>query len=174
MKRFLFSFLVLLLCFTTITAFAAEKKSSETDKLLTKNQVMEALKDLENTSAYVQIDDNAFKVYPAFTDKKAVRKQLLKNLPTNKVLYFISNNEDTFYLAFSEIKDLETSGRLYDNCRYMGGVDETNSEIEKETPGKRFWFMKIPRGSTAYNDGVNVGIGIGIGRWHRGGIGIGW
>lgn len=38
----------------------------------------------------------------------------------------------------------------------------------------KFWFMKIPRGSTVYDDGVNVGIGIGIGRRHRGGIGIGW
>ena len=48
------------------------------------------------------------------------------------------------------------------------GAENIKANIHK------FWFMKIPRGSTVYDDGVNVGIGIGIGRRHRGGIGIGW
>ena len=39
------------------------------------------------------------KVYPDFKDKKAVRKELLKNLPTNKVLYLLTASEQTFTLA---------------------------------------------------------------------------
>lgn len=177
MKRILQLLLVLLLCSGIITAFAAEKETPQpaTNKLLTEQQVNEALKDKENTSAYVKIDENAYKAYAGFKDKKAVRKELLKNLPTNKVLYFFSTNETTFKLAFDVIKDLEESGRLYDNCRYMGGQDDTDAGAEKVTDGVyKFWFMKIPRGNTSFNDGVNIGIGIGIGRHHGGGIGIGW
>ena len=110
-----------------------------------------------------------------FKDKKAVRKELLKNLPTNKVLYLLTASEQTFTLAFDVVKDLEKSGRLYDNSRYMGGKDDSDAGAENIKANiHKFWFMKIPRGSTVYDDGVNVGIGIGIGRRHRGGIGIGW
>ena len=123
----------------------------------------------------VKIDEDAYKVYPDFKDKKAVRKELLKNLPTNKVLYLLTASEQTFTLAFDVVKDLEKSGRLYDNSRYMGGKDDSDAGAENIKANiHKFWFMKIPRGSTVYDDGVNVGIGIGIGRRHRGGIGIGW
>lgn len=56
----------------------------------------------------------------------------------------------------------------------MGGKDDSDAGAENNLLTFMFWFMKIPRGSTVYDDGVNVGIGIGIGRRHRGGIGIGW
>lgn len=55
----------------------------------------------------------------------------------------------------------------------MGGKDDSDAGAENIKANiHKFWFMKIPRGSTVYDDGVNVGIG--IGRRHRGGIGIGW
>ncbi|WP_455653714.1 hypothetical protein, partial [Phascolarctobacterium sp.] len=152
------------------------KTSAVSDKLLTQQQVDELLQDSKNQAAYVKIDEDAYKVYPALKDKKSLRKELLKNLPTNKVLYFLTANEQTFILAFDVIKDLEKSGRLYDNSRYMGGKDDSDAGAETANENiHKFWFMKIPRGSTVYDDGVNVGIGIGIGRHHRGGgIGIGW
>ena len=53
---------------------------------------------------------------PILKIKKAVRKELLKNLPTNKVLYLLTASEQTFTLAFDVVKDLEKSGRLYDTA----------------------------------------------------------
>ena len=51
----------------------------------------------------------------------------------------------------------------------MGGKDDSDAGAENIKANiHKFWFMKIPRGSTVYDDGVNVGIGIGIGRRHRG------
>lgn len=178
MKRIFYLTLTIMLCLTILTAgaWAAEKAPAASDKLLTQQQVDELLQDSKNPAAYVKLDEDAYKVYPDFKDKKAVRKELLKNLPTNKVLYFFTASEQTFTLAFDVIKDLESSGRLYDNSRYMGGKDDTDAGAKAANENVyKFWFMKIPRGSTVYDDGVNVGIGIGIGRRHRGGgIGIGW
>ncbi len=177
MKRSLLLTIAAIFCLTVFAAgaFAAEK-TTVSDGLLTQQQVDDRLQDTENAAAYVKIDEDAYKVYPAFKDKKAVRKELLKNLPTNKVLYFFTTSAATFDLAFNVIKDLEKSGRLYDNSRYMGGRDDTDAGAENTSDSiHKFWFMKIPRGSAVYDDGVNVGIGIGIGRRHRGGgIGIGW
>ena len=167
MKRILYLTLTIMLCLTFFTAvtWAEEKASAASDKILSQQQVDELLQ------AYVKIDEDAYKVYPDFKDKKAVRKELLKNLPTNKVLYLLTASEQTFTLAFDVVKDLEKSGRLYDNSRYMGGKDDSDAGAENIKANiHKFWFMKIPRGSTVYDDGVNVGIG----RRHRGGIGIGW
>ena len=87
------------------------------------------------------------------------------------MLYLLTASEQSFTLAFDVVKDLEKSGRLYDNSRYMGGKDDSDAGAENIKANiHKFWFMKIPRGSTVYDDGVNVGIG----RRHRGGIGIGW
>ena len=169
--------LTIMLCLTFFTAvtWAEEKASAASDKILSQQQVDELLQADDNPAAYVKIDEDAYKVYPDFKDKKAVRKELLKNLPTNKVLYLLTASEQTFTLAFDVVKDLEKSGRLYDNSRYMGGKDDSDAGAENIKANiHKFWFMKIPRGSTVYDDGVNVGIGIGIGRRHRGGIGIGW
>lgn len=177
MKRILYLTLTIMLCLTFFTAvtWAEEKVSSASDKILSQQQVDELLQADDNPAAYVKIDEDAYKVYPDFKDKKAVRKELLKNLPTNKVLYLLTASEQTFTLAFDVVKDLEKSGRLYDNSRYMGGKDDSDAGAENIKANiHKFWFMKIPRGSTVYDDGVNVGIGIGIGRRHRGGIGIGW
>lgn len=177
MKRSLLLTITVIFCLITFAAGAlAAEQSNTSDKLLTQQQVDERLQDTESTAAYVKIDEDAYKVYPAFKDKKSVRKELLKNLPTNKVLYFFTTSTATFDQAFDVIKDLEKSGRLYDNSRYMGGRDDTDAGAENTSAGiHKFWFMKIPRGSAVYEDGVNVGIGIGIGRHHRGGgIGIGW
>ena len=177
MKRILYLTLTIMLCLTFFTAvtWAEEKASAASDKILSQQQVDELLQADDNPAAYVKIDEDAYKVYPDFKDKKAVRKELLKNLPTNKVLYLLTASEQTFTLAFDVVKDLEKSGRLYDNSRYMGGKDDSDAGAENIKANiHKFWFMKIPRGSTVYDDGVNVGIGIGIGRRHRGGIGIGW
>lgn len=178
MKRIFTITITLLLCLAYLPGgvFATENKSLPTsDKIFSQQQVDEFLKDADNKAAYVKIDEDAYKIYPVFKNKKAVRTELLKNLPTNKVLYFLTNSEESFNMAFGVIKDLEKSGRLYDNSRYMGGRDDTDAGAEKPVAVHKFWFMKIPRGSTVYDDGVNVGIGIGIGRRHRGGgIGIGW
>ena len=176
MKRILYLTLTIMLCLTFFTAvtWAEEKASAASDKILSQQQVDELLQADDNPAAYVKIDEDAYKVYPDFKDKKAVRKELLKNLPTNKVLYLLTASEQTFTLAFDVVKDLEKSGRLYDNSRYMGGKDDSDAGAENIKANiHKFWFMKIPRGSTVYDDGVNVGIGIGIGRRHRGGIGIG-
>ena len=177
MKRILYLTLTIMLCLTFFTAvtWAEEKASAASDKILSQQQVDELLQADDNPAAYVKIDEDAYKVYPDFKNKKAVRKELLKNLPTNKVLYLLTASEQTFTLAFDVVKDLEKSGRLYDNSRYMGGKDDSDAGAENIKANiHKFWFMKIPRGSTVYDDGVNVGIGIGIGRRHRGGIGIGW
>ncbi len=177
MKRILYLTLTIMLCLTFFTAvtWAEEKASAASDKILSQQQVDELLQADDNPAAYVKIDEDAYKVYPDFKDKKAVRKELLKNLPTNKVLYLLTASEQTFTLAFDVVKDLEKSGRLYDNSRYMGGKDDSDAGAENIKANiHKFWFMKIPRGSTVYDDVVNVGIGIGIGRRHRGGIGIGW
>ena len=177
MKRILYLTLTIMLCLTFFTAvtWAEEKASAASDKILSQQQVDELLQADDNPAAYVKIDEDAYKVYPDFKDKKAVRKELLKNLPTNKVLYLLTASEQTFTLAFDVVKDLEKSGRLYDNSRYMGGKDDSDAGAENIKANiHKFWFMKIPRGRTVYDDGVNVGIGIGIGRRHRGGIGIGW
>ena len=46
----------------------------------------------------------------------------------------------------------------------MGGKDDSDAGAENIKANiHKFWFMKIPRGSTVYDDGVNVSIGIGIG-----------
>lgn len=178
MKHILYLTFTIIFALTIFTAgaWAAEKSSAVSNKLLTQQQVDELLQDSKNQAAYVKIDEDAYKVYPALKDKKSLRKELLKNLPTNKVLYFLTASEQTFTLAFDVIKDLEKSGRLYDNSRYMGGKDDSDAGAKTANENiHKFWFMKIPRGSTVYDDGVNVGIGIGIGRHHRGsGIGIGW
>ena len=177
MKRILYLTLTIMLCLTffTVVTWAEEKTSAASDKILSQQQVDELLQADDNPAAYVKIDEDAYKVYPDFKDKKAVRKELLKKLPTNKVLYLLTASEQTFTLAFDVVKDLEKSGRLYDNSRYMGGKDDSDAGAENIKANiHKFWFMKIPRGSTVYDDGVNVGIGIGIGRRHRGGIGIGW
>ena len=169
MKRILYLTLTIMLCLTFFTAvtWAEEKASAASDKILSQQQVDELLQADDNPAAYVKIDEDAYKVYPDFKDKKAVRKELLKNLPTNKVLYLLTASEQTFTLAFDVVKDLEKSGRLYDNSRYMGGKDDSDTGAENIKANiHKFWFMKIPRGSTVYDDGVNVGIGIGIG--------IGW
>lgn len=175
MKRILYLTLTIMLCLTFFTAvtWAEEKASAASDKILSQQQVDELLQADDNPAAYVKIDEDAYKVYPDFKDKKAVRKELLKNLPTNKVLYLLTASEQTFTLAFDVVKDLEKSGRLYDNSRYMGGKDDSDAGAENIKANiHKFWFMKIPRGSTVYDDGVNVGIGIGIGRRHRGGIAV--
>ena len=167
MKRILYLTLTIMLCLTFFTAvtWAEEKASAASDKILSQQQVDELLQADDNPAAYVKIDEDAYKVYPDFKDKKAVRKELLKNLPTNKVLYLLTASEQTFTLAFDVVKDLEKSGRLYDNSRYMGGKDDSDAGAENIKANiHKFWFMKIPRGSTVYDDGVNVGIGIGIGR----------
>ena len=166
MKRILYLTLTIMLCLTFFTAvtWAEEKASAASDKILSQQQVDELLQADDNPAAYVKIDEDAYKVYPDFKDKKAVRKELLKNLPTNKVLYLLTASEQTFTLAFDVVKDLEKSGRLYDNSRYMGGKDDSDAGAENIKANiHKFWFMKIPRGSTVYDDGVNVGIGIGIG-----------
>ena len=166
MKRILYLTLTIMLCLTFFTAvtWAEEKASAASDKILSQQQVDELLQADDNPAAYVKIDEDAYKVYPDFKDKKAVRKELLKNLPTNKVLYLLTASEQTFTLAFDVVKDLEKSGRLYDNSRYMGGKDDSDAGAENiKVNIHKFWFMKIPRGSTVYDDGVNVGIGIGIG-----------
>ena len=115
MKRILYLTLTIMLCLTFFTAVTwAEEKASAASQ-----QVDELLQADDNPAAYVKIDEDAYKVYPDFKDKKAVRKELLKNLPTNKVLYLLTASEQTFTLAFDVVKDLEKSGRLYDNSRYM-------------------------------------------------------
>lgn len=92
--------------FTAVT-WAEEKASAASDKILSQQQVDELLQADDNPAAYVKIDEDAYKVYPDFKDKKAVRKELLKNLPTNKVLYLLTASEQTFTLAFDVVKDLE-------------------------------------------------------------------
>lgn len=156
MKRILYLTLTIMLCLTFFTAvtWAEEKASAASDKILSQQQVDELLQADDNPAAYVKIDEDAYKVYPDFKDKKAVRKELLKNLPTNKVLYLLTASEQTFTLAFDVVKDLEKSGRLYDNSRYMGGKDDSDAGAENIKANiHKFWFMKIPRGSTVYDDG---------------------
>ena len=42
----------------------------------------------------------------------------------------------------------------------MGGKDDSDAGAENIKANiHKFWFMKIPRGSTVYDDGVNVGLG---------------
>lgn len=185
MKRLIFLTVAVLFCCLTWTsgAWAADKAAAKTDhaaaaeQLLTQKQVEERLQTPDSPVAYVKIDEDAYKVFPDLKDKKTVRKELLKNLPTNKVLYLLTTSEQSFTTAFNVIKELEKSGRLYDNSRYMGGRDDSDAGDGKTADAKilKFWFMKIPRGSAVYDDDVNIGIGIGIGRHHHGGgIGIGW
>ena len=98
MKRILYLTLTIMLCLTFFTAvtWAEEKASAASDKILSQQQVDELLQADDNPAAYVKIDEDAYKVYPDFKDKKAVRKELLKNLPTNKVLYLLTASEQTF------------------------------------------------------------------------------
>ena len=106
MKRILYLTLTIMLCLTFFTAvtWAEEKASAASDKILSQQQVDELLQADDNPAAYVKIDEDAYKVYPDFKDKKAVRKELLKNLPTNKVLYLLTASEQTFTLAFDDDK----------------------------------------------------------------------
>ena len=145
MKRILYLTLTIMLCLTFFTAvtWAEEKASAASDKILSQQQVDELLQADDNPAAYVKIDEDAYKVYPDFKDKKAVRKELLKNLPTNKVLYLLTASEQTFTLAFDVVKDLEKSGRLYDNSLYMGGKDDSDAGAENIKANiHKFWFMK--------------------------------
>lgn len=175
MKCKYFLFTALLICMFGFPLIAAAEEKVP-DNLLTQDQVIELLKDTENMDAYVKFDDDAYKVYSVFKNKKSVQKDLLKNLPTNKVLYLVTNNEATFKLVSEVVKDLEKSGRTYDDSRYMGGQDDTFTELEKANPDSfRFWFMKITNNNNYYNnDGVRVGVGIFGGRHRGGGIGVGW
>lgn len=55
--------------FTAVT-WAEEKASAASDKILSQQQVDELLQADDNPAAYVKIDEDAYKVYPDFKDKK--------------------------------------------------------------------------------------------------------
>ena len=103
MKRILYLTLTIMLCLTffTVVTWAEEKTSAASDKILSQQQVDELLQADDNPAAYVKIDEDAYKVYPDFKDKKAVRKELLKNLPTNKVLYLHRHHKQCCRGGFS-------------------------------------------------------------------------
>ena len=151
MKRILYLTLTIMLCLTFFTAvtWAEEKASAASDKILSQQQVDELLQADDNPAAYVKIDEDAYKGYPDFKDKKAVRKELLKNLPTNKVLYLLTASEQTFTLAFDVVKDLEKSGRLYDNSRYMGGKDDSDAGAENIFYSSVAWDVSMISSETS-------------------------
>lgn len=89
MKRILYLTFTIIFALTIFTAgaWAAEKTSAVSDKLLTQQQVDELLQDSKNQAAYVKIDEDAYKVYPALKDKNHSAKNCLKIFPL--IRYFI-------------------------------------------------------------------------------------
>ena len=77
MKRILYlTFIFILsLAYFTVNVQATEKTSTSLDKLLTQQEVEERLQDTSSKFAYVKLDENAYKIYPEFQNKKSVPKE---------------------------------------------------------------------------------------------------